>query len=92
MDLLDSVLRTAKAEKFTEKFKASGIDTATLSLLTNEDLQLLNVEGADTRQNILNCINNLQVPKEYVFIFPSYMCVISFTAACYVLKLNLLCL
>lgn len=66
MDLLDSVLRKAKAENFAEKFKANGINTTTLSLLTDEDLQLLDINNPDIRQEILKCIENLQIPKEYV--------------------------
>lgn len=66
MDLLESVLRTANAESFTETFKEHGIDTATLSLLIDEDLQLLGIEDANVRQDILKRIENLHFPKEYV--------------------------
>lgn len=64
MDLLESVLRTANAASFTENFKTNGIDTVTLSLLTDEDLELLGIEDANTRQDILKRIENLHCPKE----------------------------
>lgn len=65
MDLLDSILRKAKAESLTEKFKENGIEASTLSLLTDKDLQLLGIEKPEKRQDILKCIANLQIPKEY---------------------------
>lgn len=66
MDLLESVLRAAKAEKFTGKFKENGIDTITLSLLVDEDLQLLGIEDPKIRHEILQRITTLQFAKEYV--------------------------
>lgn len=66
MDLLESVLRSVKAERFTEKFKENGIDTPTLSLLNEEDLQILGIEDSHTRQEILKRIATLHIPKEYV--------------------------
>lgn len=64
MDLLDSILRSAKAEQYIDSFKENGIDTYTLSLLTEKDLKLLKIEDHDIRQNILNRIKSLQIQKE----------------------------
>lgn len=66
MDLLESILRTANAEHFTERFKEQGIETVTLSLLTDEDLRLLGIEEENIRQDILKRIANLHIPKEFV--------------------------
>lgn len=84
MDLLEPVLRTANAQNFTEKFKEHGIDAAVLSLLTDDDLQLLGIEDSNIRQNILNRIANLHIRKEYVCIKKmessdaSFICLFSF--------------
>ncbi|KAF5305839.1 hypothetical protein FQR65_LT07578 [Abscondita terminalis] len=64
MDLLETILRSANAEKYVELFAKNGIEAATLPLLSIEDLKFLGVDEKDVRIEILNKASHLQIPHE----------------------------
>lgn len=64
MDLLETILRNAKAEEFIENFRDYEIEASTLPLLSNEDLEIIGVCDQETRLNILSVAKNLKIPKE----------------------------
>lgn len=64
MDLLQSILRTCRAEEYIENFKNNGIDAFTLRILSDEDLKIIGVKEVDIRELILGHVSNLQIPSE----------------------------
>lgn len=64
MDLLSTILRSCKAEKYIENFKEHQVDSFTLKLLNHEDLKIIGVNDEEHRNNILKHIDNLQIPCE----------------------------
>lgn len=64
MDLLETVLRSANAEKYIEKLKEQNIEASTLPLLTDQDLLILGVDDEDIRKEILDRSSTLQIPHE----------------------------
>ncbi|KYB28794.1 hypothetical protein TcasGA2_TC034598 [Tribolium castaneum] len=64
MNILDTVLCTSKAEKYSSNFKQFSIDAFTLKLLNEEDLKILGIEEEEIRLAVLQHANNLQIPAE----------------------------
>jgi hypothetical protein len=64
MNLVESILRTCKAEEHTNVFKEHGIDGFALKMLNDEDLQMLGVTEEEKRSAILEHANNLLLPAE----------------------------
>lgn len=64
MDLLSSILRAYNAEKYIDNFKTHQVDSFTLTLLTEKDLQLIGIPDKVHRETILKQIENLQIPSE----------------------------
>lgn len=64
MDLLDTVLRASNAERYSDNFKKYHVDSSLLLLLSDEDLQKLDVDDPTIRQSILKNVKNLQIPSE----------------------------
>ncbi|KAJ8926217.1 hypothetical protein NQ314_021426 [Rhamnusium bicolor] len=64
MDLLQSILRSCDAENYYDNFRNNGIDSFTLKILNNDDLQIVGVQDEDVRARILKHISNLQIPTE----------------------------
>ncbi|XP_018567712.1 uncharacterized protein LOC108908238 [Anoplophora glabripennis] len=64
MDLLQSILRTCRAEEYTENFKSNDIDAFTLKILNDEDLKIIGIKEEDVRESILKQVSNLQIPSE----------------------------
>ncbi|CAH1119468.1 unnamed protein product [Phaedon cochleariae] len=64
MDLLQTILRSCQSENYYNNFKNSGIDSYTLKLLTEEDLEDIGIENVVNRKKILKHFSNLQIPTE----------------------------
>lgn len=64
MDLFETILRTAGAEKYLNNFKENEIEEDALKLLSDEDLKLIGVEEEEIRANIIKKAQNLQLNIE----------------------------
>ncbi|KAG5880121.1 hypothetical protein JTB14_027058 [Gonioctena quinquepunctata] len=64
MDLLQTILRSCECEEFYNNFKNNGIDSFTLKILDDEDLQIIGIQDVEKREKVLRHINNLQIPSE----------------------------
>ncbi|XP_057669778.1 uncharacterized protein LOC130902010 [Diorhabda carinulata] len=64
MDLLETVLSSGGFGEFVENFRANKIDSFSLKLLSDQDLELLGIEDGTQRQKLMEVINNLQIPAE----------------------------
>lgn len=63
-EVVTTILRAAGAEKYVKDFKEHHIDLSYLKLLSDEDLRIIGVDNADTRNNILKNCANLQMHIE----------------------------
>lgn len=64
MDLLETVLRSGGFGEFVENFRTNKIDSFSLKLLNDQDLQLLGIEDETERKKLIKVIHNLQIPAE----------------------------
>lgn len=64
MDLLSSILRSCNTEKYIDNFKTHQVDSFTLKLLNDEDLDIIGVDNEEDRKKLLKHIENLQIPAE----------------------------
>ncbi|KAF2880087.1 hypothetical protein ILUMI_26099 [Ignelater luminosus] len=64
MDLFETVLRSANAERYIDILKEQNLEASTLPLLTDNDLLILGVDDEDIRKEILAKSSTLQIPHE----------------------------
>nr|XP_023017398.1 uncharacterized protein LOC111506523 [Leptinotarsa decemlineata] len=64
MDLLKTILSSCECEELYDNFKNNNIDTETLKILSDEDLQIVGIQDEKKREKILLKLNNLRIPAE----------------------------
>lgn len=64
MDLLETLLRNAKAADYIQNFRDYDIEVSSLPILSDEDLKLIGIDDENVRCNVLNLARNLKIPSE----------------------------
>lgn len=68
-NILETTLAMLGIEKYSKHFRAYGVDTTVLSLLSDNDLKIIGIEDVELRKRILKQFSTLPAPDEYEFYF-----------------------
>ncbi|XP_050509374.1 uncharacterized protein LOC126886465 [Diabrotica virgifera virgifera] len=66
MGLLETILTSTDFEEYIDIFKDNGIESHTLKILSDLDLQLLGIQDEEKRKQFLNIVRDLGIPSEKV--------------------------